>query len=61
MKIVSFGPKDFFIDKSNRVSGIEFKTCTAVFDENGKFNPQYDDAACRRFRGHHHYRHRPVH
>ena len=52
VKIVnSFGPKDFFIDKSNRVSGIEFKTCTAVFDENGKFNPQYDDAACEAFFG----------
>jgi heterodisulfide reductase subunit A2 len=42
----SFGPKQFFIDKGNRVSGLEFKTCTAVFDENNRFNPQYDDAAC---------------
>ena len=39
----SFGPKSFFIDKSSKVSGIEFKTCTAVFDDNGRFNPQYDD------------------
>jgi NADPH-dependent glutamate synthase beta subunit-like oxidoreductase len=29
----SFGPKSFFIDKGNKVSGIEFKTCTAVFDD----------------------------
>jgi NADPH-dependent glutamate synthase beta subunit-like oxidoreductase len=35
----SFGPKSFFIDKGNKVSGIEFKTCTAVFDDNGRFNP----------------------
>jgi heterodisulfide reductase subunit A-like polyferredoxin len=42
----SFGPKTFFINKSNRVSGIEFKTCTAVFDENRRFNPQYDENAC---------------
>ncbi len=47
----SFGPKAFFIDKSNRVSGIEFKTCTAVFDENGRFNPSYDDNACQPFFG----------
>lgn len=52
IKIVnSFGPKDFFIDKSKRVSGIEFKTCTAVFDENGRFNPQYDEAVCQPFFG----------
>jgi heterodisulfide reductase subunit A-like polyferredoxin len=52
VKIVnSFGPKNFFIDKSKRVSGIEFKTCTAVFDENGRFNPQYDEAACQPFFG----------
>ena len=35
----SFGPKEFFIDKDNKVSGIEFKTCTAVFDNDGRFNP----------------------
>ena len=52
IKIVnSFGPKSFFIDKSNRVSGIDFKTCTAVFDENRRFNPQYDEAACQPFFG----------
>ncbi len=47
VKIVnSFGPKAFFIDKAKRVSGLEFKTCTAVFDENKRFNPQYDESAC---------------
>ncbi len=52
IKIVnSFGPKNFFIDKNKRVSGIEFKTCTAVFDENRRFNPQYDDNACQPFFG----------
>ncbi len=52
IKIVnSFGPKSFFIDKNNRVSGIEFKTCTAVFDENGRFNPQYDESVCQPFFG----------
>ena len=42
----SFGPKAFFIDKSKRVSGLEFKTCTAVFDENRRFNPQFDESVC---------------
>ncbi len=47
----SFGPKSFFIDKSNKVSGIEFKTCTAVFDGEGRFNPQYDADACQPYFG----------
>jgi len=47
----SFGPKNFFIDKDNKVSGIEFKTCTAVFDKDSRFNPQYDDNACQPFFG----------
>ncbi len=42
----SFGPKSFFIDKSNRFTGLEFKTCTAVFDNDGRFNPQYDEGQC---------------
>jgi len=45
--INSFGPKAFFIDKSSKVSGIEFKTCTAVFDEDGRFNPAYDENECQ--------------
>ncbi len=47
----SFGPKSFYIDKNNRVSGIEFKTCTAVFDAKGRFSPAYDDNACQPFFG----------
>ena len=47
----SFGPKSFYIDKNKKVSGIEFKTCTAVFDEDGRFNPAYDDAECQPFFG----------
>ncbi len=51
IKIVnSYGPKSFFIDKDDqRVSGIEFKSCTNVFDENGRFNPQYDETVCQPF------------
>ena len=47
IKIVnSFGPKAFFIDKTKKFSGLEFKTCTAVFDDDGRFNPQYDESQC---------------
>lgn len=40
--INSFGPKQF-IGEGETCFGIEFKTCTQVFDENGAFNPQYND------------------
>ncbi len=46
----SFGPRSFHIDKDKqKVSGIEFKSCKRVFDENGRFNPQYDDNVCQSF------------
>ncbi|MFP4160245.1 MAG: FAD-dependent oxidoreductase, partial [Desulfobacterales bacterium] len=52
VKIVnSYGPKNFFINNENRFSGIEFKTCTAVFDEEGRFNPRFDENACEAFFG----------
>jgi len=47
----SFGPKAFFIDKGSRVSGIEFKACTAVFDAEGRFNPQYNENECQPYFG----------
>ncbi len=40
--INSLGPKRF-LDKEGKLAGIEFKRCTAVFDEKGVFNPQYDE------------------
>ncbi|SLM28456.1 Predicted heterodisulfide reductase/ glutamate synthase fusion protein HdrL [Desulfamplus magnetovallimortis] len=33
-----------FIEKNGAIFGVEFKRCTSVFDENGRFNPQYDPA-----------------
>lgn len=30
-------------DTNGFVGGVEFKKCTAVFDEQGRFNPQYDE------------------
>ncbi len=47
----SFGPKSFFINDNKKVSGIEFKTCTAVFNEEGRFSPQFDESACQAFFG----------
>ncbi|RJQ51587.1 MAG: FAD-binding protein, partial [Desulfobacteraceae bacterium] len=44
-----FGPKQFLIGKNKRVAGIEFKACSAVFDEKGRFNPRYDENRCTPF------------
>lgn len=33
-----------FLGKEGLVSGIEFKRCTAVFDAEGAFSPQYDES-----------------
>ncbi|MFC1494256.1 FAD-dependent oxidoreductase [Thermodesulfobacteriota bacterium] len=40
--INSLGPNSF-IDKDGKLSGIEFKVCTNVYEENGAFNPKYDE------------------
>jgi ferredoxin len=40
--INAFGPVKV-LQESGRVSGIEFKRCTAVFDDNGAFKPRFDD------------------
>ena len=37
----SWGPNRIIVD-NGRVTGVEFKRCTSVFDENHKFAPQYD-------------------
>jgi NADPH-dependent glutamate synthase beta subunit-like oxidoreductase len=37
-----FGPNRF-LQEDGRFSGIEFKRCTCVFDEDGTFNPEYDE------------------
>ncbi|MDK2801524.1 MAG: hypothetical protein PWP27_1016 [Clostridiales bacterium] len=38
----SFGPERI-MDKDGKVCGFEIKACTSVFDEEGKFNPQFDE------------------
>jgi NADPH-dependent glutamate synthase beta subunit-like oxidoreductase len=41
--INGYGPNKF-IEKNGKLSGIELKRCTSVFDEKGVFNPTYDTA-----------------
>ena len=42
IKIINgFGPKKF-LEKKGKLSGIELKRCTDLFDEKGAFNPRYD-------------------
>ncbi len=46
----SFGPRNLFLDNSNtNISGIEFKSCTQVFDADGRFSPEYDEGVCQTF------------
>lgn len=40
----SWGPKAI-IAKDGKCTGIEFKKCTRVFDENKRFSPEYDESA----------------
>lgn len=37
-----WGPKRI-LTENGRVTGVEFRKCTRVFDENHRFGPQYDD------------------
>ena len=38
----SWGPKRVVVENS-KVVGVEFKKCLSVFDEDGRFNPKYDE------------------
>ena len=38
----SWGPKRIIVE-DEKVVGVEFKKCISVFDENGKFNPKFDE------------------
>lgn len=40
---VSWGPKRI-IETDGKITGIELKRCTSVFDEDGRFNPKYDES-----------------
>ncbi|MEW6565458.1 MAG: FAD-dependent oxidoreductase [Spirochaetota bacterium] len=38
----SWGPRRILV-KDGKVIGVEFKKCTRVFDDNGRFNPAFDE------------------
>ena len=38
----SWGPTRI-IEENGKVKGVEFRKCLSVFDENGRFNPKFDD------------------
>lgn len=39
----AWGPLRIAGDEDKQVTGIEFKKCLSVFDENGRFNPAFDE------------------
>jgi len=39
----SWGPEEI-LEKKGKVTGIEFKRCVNVFDEQGRFSPRYDES-----------------
>ncbi len=39
----SWGPKSIEVDEKGNVKSITFKKCLSTIDENGKFNPKYDE------------------
>ncbi len=43
-----WGPKEVHLDEAGRVCGITFKRCTRVFDNEGRFAPEYDENDLRR-------------
>ncbi len=38
-----WGPKGVVVDDTGNVCGLECRECTAVFDDQGRFNPTYND------------------
>ena len=38
-----FGPKEIVVDDEGKVKQVIFKRCLSTIDENGKFNPKYDE------------------
>lgn len=43
-----WGPKEIHLDEAGLVCGITFKRCTRVFDDEGRFAPEYDENDLRR-------------
>ena len=43
-----WGPKEVHLDEAGRVCGITFRRCTRVYDDEGRFAPEYDENDLRR-------------
>ncbi len=43
MKYCGLGPDSISVDEDDRITGLNTLECTRVFDEEGRFSPQYDD------------------
>ncbi len=41
--INGWGPKEFTVDESGKVTGVVFKKCTQVTNAQGRFDPKYDE------------------
>ena len=39
----SWGPKEILVDEKGHACGVSFNRCLSIFDENGRFAPQFDD------------------
>jgi len=49
IKIVNGLGPNRFLEESGRLSGVEFKRCTSVFNAKGDFDPKYNDADLTKF------------
>jgi NADPH-dependent glutamate synthase beta subunit-like oxidoreductase len=47
----SIGPHRILVNKDGLFSGVEFKRCIRVFDEEGRFSPQFDETDLRALMG----------
>lgn len=43
VRLHSVGPKEILLDDEGRVTGIVFQRCTRVFDDQGRFLPEFDE------------------
>ncbi|MFO8102145.1 MAG: FAD-dependent oxidoreductase [Dehalococcoidia bacterium] len=44
MEHLGWGPNAVLVNDRDQITGLECRECTAVFDEQGRFNPCYNDA-----------------
>jgi NADPH-dependent glutamate synthase beta subunit-like oxidoreductase len=44
IRINGYGPQEIEADESGNTTAITFKKCIAVFDQEGRFNPRYDES-----------------